>query len=238
MVRRCTAASVRSSMRSCDGVVGQAGRADRRGQRAGDRLAGHEGRGERGRRRRVRDPPPVQVAFAGGTAPCADVASPRARTTAAFAASSCALRARRTAPQPETVLRHQDLTSASSIDHASGSRGGVVQVLPQEGVDLRPQRPGAVDVRVGAGHVGADLDQLLTSRQRGHAAGAARGRRPSARGVDDGARRPGRSTRARRCSGSARRWRACGSSTMCPSRIDRAVSAIGSLWSSPSTSTV
>ena len=27
-------------------------------------------------------------------------------------------------------------------------------------------------------------------------------------------------------------------STMCPSRIDRAVSAIGSLWSSPSTSTV
>ena len=123
--------------------------------------------------------------------------------------------------------------------HAHDSVGGVdspIGCCRKDSIAGR-ELPGAVDQRVGAGLVGADLDELLDVAQRAH--------EPAhLAGVGHLLRRHDRASATREIDSStsiAGKWPTVASlrvSTMCPSRIDRAVSAIGSLWSSPSTSTV
>jgi hypothetical protein len=111
-----------------------------------------------------------------------------------------------------------------------------VHVLAQESLDRGPQRERAVGGRVRARHVRADLDELLTSRR------ASISRRASRISARWSAVVIAPETRDTDCStsiaGKCEAFASLRSSTMCPSRIERAVSAIGSLWSSPSTRTV
>ena len=94
----------------------------------------------------------------------------------------------------------------------------------------------AVDQRVGAGHVGADLDQVLGVAAGGQQLAQRGGVRTLLGGGDGGTTREIDSSTSMlgKWPGVASRR----SSTTWPSRIERAASAIGSLWSSPSTSTV
>ena len=69
---------------------------------------------------------------------------------------------------------HRATPSASSRSTRRGQLGpgllggrAVVPVLLQEGLDLGPERARGVDLGVGAGDVGADLDQLLGVAVRG-----------------------------------------------------------------------
>ena len=147
--------------------------------------------------------------------------------------AATAFSARSSAVGGAHALTHQVVQHPPGV----GRRGGLLDGLPEEVVDPRQQGDRAVGVGSAARGVGADLDQLADV--------AVRGQQPA---------QP--STASPRCSGVViavttreidsstsmlGKWPLVASrrdSTMWPSRMERAVSPIGSCMSSPSTSTV